>query len=248
MMDYGQSTFLFSNCDSNQDIYTSESKMEINFNDLNFEELLLYYLSDSDLSNQLEIECHLNDSIKLFEDRYFFIHEEYDSTKNILTKKIWSDFIEGDIFCIKKRNIYSISINEYDSVLAEGKYVKNLQALIHDMKEFIANPDDKEFLAEKSYKNINLLDTVMVSRNGFFIVGQFSNDSNNLKSSWAQLKDVYEVIDQSYYQLRNDTSLTLWNKNYKELNLNQQRALVEYIPSGIWIFSNRNFVSPPIIQ
>ena len=114
-----------------------------------------------------------------------------------------------------------------------------------DFKNFMTNPLDTWELPEKREKYIDLLDTVIVCHYGFFVDAQTIPDSLGNKTSWIKIKKAVNLITETIYSVRNEVSLTKWNKKYNQLELNQKIALSQYFPMYIWIHPNVHLVPPP---
>lgn len=217
-----------------------------NYRDLDFGELFTYYLTIPDSVDDKSIIKVLDDSILSHSNKFIFSFEKTDKNREYLSLQFrFSGEDLLDDLSIKKRNQYKIQLDRDNNIIANRELVENLDSLTSDMKEFIMNPENKEYLPEKKFKVINLLDTVLVCNQGFHILASMVKDSMGQGTSWRQLKMVINKVTNTYYSLRSSSSIGIWNEKFDSLDLEKQIALSELIPIQIWLFPNRDYKSFP---
>ncbi|MCF8297907.1 MAG: hypothetical protein K9J13_10215 [Saprospiraceae bacterium] len=219
---------------------------KVDFKNLNYPELVAYYLVTQDSAEIDSIIKFLDDSIQKYSDYSLQLFEKPDTIENklVLSARLFDEFYGRDV-CIKQRNVYNIFINRKDEILAGIVTFHDTNFMEVDLTEFIINSKNSYQWPEKKLRVINLLDTVKVSTAGFFIFSQINPDSLTNRTSWKQLKNVINKITKTYYSLRNDSAHRIWGTSYYQLELNKQLALSEYIPIRIMIFPNVDHEIPP---
>lgn len=229
-----------------------EKNGSLNYRNLDFGELFTYFLTMPDSLDDKSIIKVLDDSISSHSNMFIFSFEQPDSNRLELSLRFrFSGEDLLDDLSIKKRNQYKIQLDRDNNIIANRELIENLDFLTSDMKEFIMNPENKEHLPEKKFKVINLLDTVLICNQGFHILASMVKDSIGHGTSWRRLKMVINKVTNTYYSLRNSSSMRIWNEKFDSLGLEKQIALSELIPIQIWLFPNRNykpFPPPPEIK
>lgn len=120
---------------------------------------------------------------------------------------------------INERNVFIVLINSQDQLLVEGEPadVRELRQLA---KEFIANPENKEKLPKKELTYIDELGrSVEICKQA---VISLQNDNG---TSYAKYIEVQNELIAAYNELRNEFARKEWNKDYADLNEEQQEAV-----------------------
>ena len=94
-------------------------------------------------------------------------------------------------------------------------------------KEFIANPYNDETKPEKISKNVAFFGTVQVTEN--HVVSLRCDRSSSYKAYMA----VQNELVAAYNELRDELAQEKWQKNYAELDQEQQDAIREIYPQRI---------------
>lgn len=226
-------------------IVSCKKTEKVDYKTLNYSELFSYFIFCQDTIESEIIAQRLYDSVLIYQDRRLCLSETIDSNQKEL--KIHFEVLGTDYFdaSIKERNVLVFAFDRYDSLKVEGQAVDSNYSIEKELKEFMTNPQNKENLPQKAYRVIELLDTVLVNK-GFFMINALTvPDTVGNKSSWFEIRNLVNKILETTYSLRNEASLTQWNKKYNKLKLNQKIALSKYIPVMIWIYPNRQEELPP---
>lgn len=126
---------------------------------------------------------------------------------------------------IKKRNIFTLLVNNRDMVAVDGDRV-SLRDLKGMVKEFIANPYEKENLSEKRIENIDLLGERKVSRG----VISLQNDRG---TSYEMYIKVQNEITAAFNELKNEMAKREFGLKYADLQERQAKAIDKAIPLAI---------------
>jgi biopolymer transport protein ExbD len=127
---------------------------------------------------------------------------------------------------INERNIFTVLVNSRDRLLVEKKPgdITQLRAMA---KEFLANPQNREDLPEKTLKNIPPLGNVMVSKG----VISLKNDRG---TSYKMYIAVQNELTAAINELRDELSMEKFGRKYGELlNEDQANAIQKAIPIAI---------------
>ena len=218
---------------------------KIDFDKLNLSELFTYYVNSNSTVELDSIEQRMYDSILINPYRFFYPIVKIDSNRNEVLLQFGISQPDYCDYSIKERNVFSFEINRHDTIKAEGQVITNLDSLDYDIREYLTNPQNKEHLPEKTIEVIEYFDTVLVTKSAFGISAQTLPDSLDNKTSWKEIKNIINRIEKSTYSLRNEISLSKWNKNYEKLKLKQKVAVCDYLPIMIWIYPHRELNPPP---
>jgi biopolymer transport protein ExbD len=127
---------------------------------------------------------------------------------------------------IDERNILSISINENNTV-----YLKDEPVAIPEIRKiakvFIDNPDNKDFLPQKTRLDVPLLGSIPVSKDAVINL-EFSR-----KSNYRTYISVLSELTAAYDELRNELALEKFRKPFIDLSEEQQTAIREVYPSQV---------------
>ncbi|MDX2443231.1 MAG: biopolymer transporter ExbD [Bacteroidales bacterium] len=125
---------------------------------------------------------------------------------------------------IKERNVFVVLINKNNDLLVE-----NEEMSIYDLRErameFIANPDDREDLPEKDYKEIEFFGNVYVPKNP---VISLRNDRGTAYGTYLMVQN--ELLA-AKNELRDQLSMQTFGKKYKNLEEEEEKAVQQYYTS-----------------
>lgn len=127
---------------------------------------------------------------------------------------------------IKERNILQVFVNFNDQLMCGADYI-NVEQLREKAKEFIANPYNDEKLPEKVAKEVPFFGTQMVTK--FHVISLRCDRGTSYKAYIA----VQNELVAAYNELRNELAQEKWQKNYADLNEEQQEAIREIYPQVI---------------
>ncbi len=127
---------------------------------------------------------------------------------------------------IKERNILQVFVNFNDQLMCGNDYV-SVEQLRAKAKEFIANPYNDEKLPEKVAKEVPFFGTQMVTK--FHVISLRCDRGTSYKAYIA----VQNELVAAYNELRNELAQSKWQKNYADLNEEQQEAIREIYPQII---------------
>ncbi len=125
---------------------------------------------------------------------------------------------------IKERNVFVVLINKNNDLLVE-----NEEMSIYDLRErameFIANPDDREDLPEKDYKEIEFFGNVYVPKNP---VISLRNDRGTAYGTYLMVQN--ELLA-AKNELRDQLSMQTFGKKYENLEEEEEKAVQQYYTS-----------------
>ena len=127
---------------------------------------------------------------------------------------------------IKERNILQVFVNFNDQLMCGSDYV-SVEQLRDKAKEFIANPYNDEKLPEKVAVDVPFFGTQMVTK--FHVISLRCDRGTSYKAYIA----VQNELVAAYNELRNELSQSKWQKNYADLNEEQQEAIRQIYPQVI---------------
>ena len=127
---------------------------------------------------------------------------------------------------IKDRNILQVFVNFNDQLMCGSDYV-SVEQLRDKAKEFIANPYNDEKLPEKVAVDVPFFGTQMVTK--FHVISLRCDRGTSYKAYIA----VQNELVAAYNELRNELSQSKWQKNYADLNEEQQDAIRQIYPQVI---------------
>ena len=127
---------------------------------------------------------------------------------------------------IKERNILQVFVNFNDQLMCGSDYVC-LEQLRDKAKEFIANPYNDEKLPEKVAVEVPFFGTQMVTK--FHVISLRCDRGTSYKAYIA----VQNELVAAYNELRNELAQSKWQKNYADLNEEQQEAIRQIYPQVI---------------
>lgn len=142
---------------------------------------------------------------------FFLVTTTIDVDKGITVKlPPWSEE-EPDITKLNKRNVYSVLVNAQNQLLVRGEQMR-IDDLREKTKEFIANPQRREDLAEKPTKAIISL-------------------KNDRGTKYKTYLAVYNELKAAYNELWTEESQRMYGVPYSDdLPIEYQRAIRAKIP------------------
>ena len=127
---------------------------------------------------------------------------------------------------IAERNILSLSIHD-DNLVYLKQDTTPISGIRKIAKVFIDNPDDKDFLPQKTIVDIPGLGLTPVSRDAVINL-EFSR-----KSNYQTYISVISELTAAYDELRNGLALEKFRKSFVDLSEEQQTAIREVYPLQI---------------
>ncbi|HLF62168.1 MAG TPA: biopolymer transporter ExbD [Saprospiraceae bacterium] len=141
---------------------------------------------------------------------FFLVTTTILEDKGILVKlPPWSDE-EPDITKLKTRNVFSVLVNASNQLLVRGE-IMQVSDLRERTKEFISNPDRREDLAESPSNAIISL-------------------KNDRGTNYKTYLGVYNELQAAYNELRNETALKRYGKEYEYCTAEQKNKIRNEIP------------------
>ena len=127
---------------------------------------------------------------------------------------------------VKDRNILPVFLNMQDQLMCGNDYI-TVDQLRAKAKEFIANPYNDENKPEKSSTNVEFFGNMMVTKN--HVISLRCDRGSSYKAYLA----VQNELVAAYNELRDELAQEKWQKNYADLNEDQQKAIREIYPQKI---------------
>ena len=127
---------------------------------------------------------------------------------------------------VKDRNILPVFLNMQDRLMCGNDYI-TVDQLRAKAKEFIANPYNDENKPEKSSTNVEFFGNMMVTKN--HVISLRCDRGSSYKAYLA----VQNELVAAYNELRDELAQEKWQKNYADLNEDQQKAIREIYPQKI---------------
>lgn len=126
---------------------------------------------------------------------------------------------------IKDRNVFTILINSKNQLLVKGKPMR-VEELKDAAKEFVLNPTRADKLPEFNQEEVEFFGLYDISKG----VISLQNDNG---TQYAQYLMVQNELQRAYNELRNELARRKWNKNYDQLDDDQQKAIRTIYPQRI---------------
>ncbi len=126
---------------------------------------------------------------------------------------------------IKDRNVFTILINSKNQLLVKGKPMR-VEELKDAAKEFVMNPNREEKMPEFKQEEVDFFGLYEVSKG----VISLQNDNG---TQYARYLLVQNELQRAYSELRNELARRKWNKDYEQLNDDQQKAIRTIYPQRI---------------
>lgn len=141
---------------------------------------------------------------------FFLVTTTIVEDKGVLVKlPPWSDE-EPDITKLKERNVFSVLVNANNDLLVRDQPVQ-IAKLKERAKEFIANPQRREDLAQSPTKAIISL-------------------KNDRGTKYGTYLKVYNELKAAYNELRNELAMKRYQKEYEFLTADQRKEVRNAIP------------------
>ena len=125
---------------------------------------------------------------------------------------------------IKERNVFVVLINKNNDLLVENEEM-SIYDLRERAKEFIANPEDREDLPEKDFKEIEFFGNVYVPKNP---VISLRNDRGTAYGTYLMVQN--ELLA-AKNELRDQLSMQTFGKKYDDLEEEEEKAVQQYYTS-----------------
>ncbi len=124
-----------------------------------------------------------------------------------------------------KHNILRVLVNR-DNMLSINDEVADVSTLKDRTVEFIQNRGNRSDMPDKSVKTIELFGPVEVSKG----IVSLQSDKG---TSYEMYIAVQDQLTAAYNEMRNAKANEKWGKDYKELDVEQQKAVNAVIPVAI---------------
>jgi len=126
---------------------------------------------------------------------------------------------------IKERNVFVVLINQSDQLLVEGKPTSIFE-LRKKAKEFIANPENKDDLPEKTTKEVPFFGEYQVSKG----IISLQNDRG---TSYDMYIKVQNELAAAYNELRNEIAMDKFGRRFDDLDKERSEAITTIYPQVI---------------
>ena len=126
---------------------------------------------------------------------------------------------------VKQRNVLAILVNRNNDLLVNGE-VLDISQLREKTKEFILNPLNSPELPEKKATVIPFFGDVMVSKG----LVSLQNDRGTSYEMYIKVQDELAAASR---ELKDAKAMQKWNKKFKDLDEDQQKAVRKYVPMQI---------------
>ena len=133
---------------------------------------------------------------------------------------------DNDDVKLKERNVLQVFLNMNDQLMCGNDYI-SVDQLRAKAKEFIANPYNDETKPEKYAKDIPFFGNMMITEKH---VVSLRCDRG---SSYKAYISVHNELVAAYNELRDELAQEKWQKNYADLNEDQQKAIRDIYPQKI---------------
>lgn len=144
---------------------------------------------------------------------FFLVTTTILEDKGILVKlPPWSEE-EPDITKLKTRNVFSVLVNASNQLLVRGEQLP-VETLRERTKEFISNPQRRDDLSESPSNAIISL-------------------KNDRGTNYKTYLTVYNELQAAYNELRNESALKRFGKEYSLLSVDQKTQIRNEIPMVI---------------
>jgi len=127
---------------------------------------------------------------------------------------------------IKERNVFVVLINKNNDLLVENQYM-DLHQLREAAKEFIANPENRDDLPEKEWKEIPYFGRVFVTKNPVISL------QNDRGTSYGMYIKVQNELIAAIDELRDEIATKQFGKLYDDLDEDHQKAIKKYYAAAI---------------
>ena len=132
----------------------------------------------------------------------------------------------NDDIKLKERNVLQVFLNMNDQLMCGNDYITTDQ-LRAKAKECIANPYNDDSKPEKYSKDIPFFGNMMITEK--HVVSLRCDRGSSYKAYIA----VQNELVAAYNELRDELAQEKWQKNYADLNEDQQKAIRDIYPQKI---------------
>lgn len=127
---------------------------------------------------------------------------------------------------VEDRNVLVVLVNSANEISVDGELVQVKE--IKDLaKEFILNPENKPDMPKKTAVTIKYVGEIEITKQHVISL------QNDRGTRYAVYLDVQNELVAAYNELREDLSKKTFGKSFKELDTDQQEAIVECYPQKI---------------
>ncbi len=136
------------------------------------------------------------------------------------------DIDQDDSDKIKERNVLQVFLSKDDQLMCGSEYI-GIAQLKQKAKEFIVNAYNDDKLPERVAKDIPFFGTTMITEKHVISL------QNDRGTSYQAYINVQNELVAAYNELRNELAQEKWQKNYADLEEDQQKAIREIYPQKI---------------
>ncbi|WP_282013673.1 hypothetical protein [Marinifilum flexuosum] len=129
---------------------------------------------------------------------------------------------------ITKRNVFNISILKGDHVLIEGVKLDHVN-LKSELKKFLRNPKNENYLSEKRVRIIKELGRREVSRGLIWISGDFNPIGTSQNTSWRKYFEIYWKVHTIIDEMRHESALLEYGQPFEKLSKNEQQSIIKLV-------------------
>ncbi|MEZ4910692.1 MAG: biopolymer transporter ExbD [Saprospiraceae bacterium] len=141
---------------------------------------------------------------------FFLVTTTIAEDKGVLVKlPPWSDEAPPPLE-LHSRNIYSVLVNANNQLLVRGEPM-NIKDLKNNTKNFIANPQKMENMAEEPTKALISI-------------------RNDRGTNYGTYLEVYNELKSAYNELYEEAAMKRFNKNFEDLTATQQKEIRDAYP------------------
>ena len=126
---------------------------------------------------------------------------------------------------IKDRNVFEVLVNSKNQLLVEGQLMR-VEDLHDAAKEFMLNENNSADLPEKKEDTIPFFGKVMVTKGVISL-------RNDIGTTYGTYIAVQNELVRAINDIRNDIARSKWNKDYEDLESDQQKAIRKIMPQRI---------------
>jgi hypothetical protein len=127
---------------------------------------------------------------------------------------------------VKPRNILKMKLDKNNRLSVDGERV-TVDQLNSIVKEFIDNPDNESNKPEKGWRNISFFGPMLITLQ-HVIYFEYSK-----QSSFGAYIDVRKRLKNAYVELCDELAEKKWQKKFKTLLPNEQKAVLMIYPQQI---------------
>lgn len=139
-----------------------------------------------------------------------------------------------DDIIVKERNVLQVRLNSNDQLMCGSDYIL-VEQLRQRAKEFIMNKNNEDNLPILEEVTIPLFGTVKITKQHVISL------QNDRGTSYQAYINVQNELVAAYNELRNELAQEKWQKDYNQLDEEQQKAIREYYPQKISEAEPKNY-------